>query len=76
MAVNAKVGIGGRSTFFSDDPMMNQLLAAYIAPTIILLVLSATIGSEEKVDLKHIMIAAFGWPVVAPVLAWRAWVAR
>jgi hypothetical protein len=55
---------------------MKELLVAYLGVVITLLVLSTRIGSREGVALTHILIAAFGWPLVGPVLAWRAWVAR
>jgi hypothetical protein len=55
---------------------MRELLVAYLGVVVVLLVLSTQIESEEGVSLKHIFIAAFGWPVVAPVIAWRVWVSR
>jgi hypothetical protein len=55
---------------------MRELLVAYLGVVVALLTLSTSIDGEEGVDLKHILIAAFGWPLLAPVLAWRAWVAR
>ncbi|MBM6595990.1 hypothetical protein [Microvirga pudoricolor] len=55
---------------------MSELVIAYLGVVIVLLTLSTSIGGEEGVDLKHILIAAFGWPLLGPVLAWRAWLAR
>jgi hypothetical protein len=55
---------------------MQDVAVAYLSVVIGLLVLSTRIASDEGVDLKHILIAAFGWPLVAPVVAWRAWVGR
>jgi hypothetical protein len=55
---------------------MRDALAAYLGIVVVLLALSTRIADEEGVDLKHILIAAFGWPLVAPVVAWRAWVSR
>jgi hypothetical protein len=52
------------------------MLVAYLGVVIMLLALSTRIDSDEGVGLKHILIAAFGWPLVAPVIAWRAWVSR
>jgi hypothetical protein len=48
----------------------------YLIVVIILLSISTTIGEDEGVSLTHILIAAFGWPLFAPVLAWRAWFPR
>ena len=55
---------------------MNEWSVAYLTVVIALLAISTTIDDDEGVDLTHILIAAFGWPVVAPVLAWRAWFPR
>jgi hypothetical protein len=55
---------------------MRDVLVAYLGVVIALLALSTRIESDEGVSLKHILIAAFGWPLVAPVIAWRAWVSR
>lgn len=55
---------------------MRDVLVAYLGVVIMMLTLSTRIASDEGVGLKHILIAAFGWPLVAPVIAWRAWVGR
>jgi hypothetical protein len=55
---------------------MRELFIAYLGVVIALLMLSTGIGRSEGVDLKHILIAAFGWPFAAPVLAWKVWLAR
>lgn len=55
---------------------MRELLIAYTGVVIALLTLSTAIEGDEEVALKHILIAAFGWPLIAPILAWKAWVAR
>ena len=55
---------------------MRELLIAYLAVVIGLLALSTSIDSDEGVSLKHILVAAFGWPVLAPLMAWRAWASR
>ena len=54
---------------------MRAFLIGYLGVVIGLLTFSTGI-KEEGVSLKHILIAAFGWPLLAPVLAWRAWFAR
>jgi hypothetical protein len=48
----------------------------YLCGVILLLAVSTTIGSHEKVGLDHIFVAAFGWPVFAPLMALRAWISR
>jgi hypothetical protein len=55
---------------------MRECGVAYLAVVIVLLTLCTRIDSEEGVDLRHILIAAFGWPLVAPVVAWRFWLSR
>jgi hypothetical protein len=55
---------------------MRDVVVAYLGVVIMLLALSTRIESDEGVGLKHILIAAFGWPLVAPVIAWRVWVSR
>jgi hypothetical protein len=55
---------------------MRELLIAYLGVVIALLALSTSIDTDEGISLKHILIAAFGWPVLAPLLAWRAWASR
>jgi hypothetical protein len=55
---------------------MNVLLMVYLCGVILLLAVSTTIESHEDVGLDHILIAAFGWPVFASLLALRAWTSR
>jgi hypothetical protein len=55
---------------------MRELLTAYLGVVIVLLALSTKIEADEGISLTHILIAAFGWPVVAPVIAWKAWFSR
>lgn len=55
---------------------MRELAMVYLCGVILLLMVSTSIEKEEKVDLGHILIAAFGWPILAPVLAVRAWTSR
>jgi Mg2+/citrate symporter len=55
---------------------MRELVMVYVCGVILLLAVSTTIGREEKVRLDHIFIAAFGWPILTPILALRAWSSR
>lgn len=55
---------------------MREWLIGYVAVVIGLLVVSTTIDDHEGISLTHILIAAFGWPLLAPVMAWKAWSAR
>jgi hypothetical protein len=55
---------------------MRELLIAYLAVVIALLALSTSIDQDEGINLKHILVAAFGWPILAPLLAWRVWASR
>jgi hypothetical protein len=55
---------------------MPELLIVYLCGVIVLLAVSTCIGGEEGIDLKHILIAGFGWPLLMPLMAWRAWVSR
>ncbi len=48
----------------------------YLCGVILLLMISTTIGRDEKINLDHILIAAFGWPVLAPMLALKSWTSR
>lgn len=63
---------------FQDEgeQAVQALEIAYIGVVVTLLGLSMGIAEDEGVTLRHILIAAFGWPLLAPVLAWRAWLAR
>lgn len=49
---------------------MRELAIAYFGIVVALLVLSTSIRDDD-VRLKHILIAALGWPLIAPVLAWK-----
>ncbi|HLM41306.1 MAG TPA: hypothetical protein VK434_17150 [Microvirga sp.] len=55
---------------------MNALLMGYLCGVILLLAVSTGIDGDEDVGLDHILIAAFGWPVFASLLALRAWTSR
>jgi hypothetical protein len=55
---------------------MREVLMVYLSGVILLLAVSTMIDSEEDVGLDHILIAGFGWPVVTPILALRAWTSR
>lgn len=55
---------------------MNALLMVYLCGVILLLAVSTTIDSDENVGIDHILIAAFGWPVFASLLALRALTSR
>ncbi len=54
---------------------MRALLMIYLSGAILLLGLSTMI-EEDDVSLDHILIAAFGWPIITPLLALRAWTSR
>lgn len=49
------------------------MLMVYLCGVILLLTLSTTIDSEEKLGFDHIVIAAFGWPIFTSILALKAW---
>ena len=55
---------------------MRILLMVYLCGVILLLAVSTTIDPEEDVGLDHILIAGFGWPVFASLLALRALISR
>lgn len=55
---------------------VRELLVVYLCGVVLLLTVSTSIEGEEGVGLDHILIAAFGWPVIAPALAFRAWTSR
>ena len=55
---------------------MNVMLMIYLCGVILLLAVSTTIENDEDVGLDHILIAAFGWPIFASLLALRAWTSR
>jgi hypothetical protein len=48
----------------------------YLVVVVGLLVVSTTIDDDEGVSLTHILIAAFGWPLFAPIMVWRTWFPR
>ncbi len=51
---------------------MRELLIVYLAVTIAIALL-LTGPDEDDFDIKHVMAAVFGWPLVALALAWMAW---
>lgn len=55
---------------------MREWLIGYLAVVIGLLVVSTSIDEDEGVGLTHILISAFGWPLLAPIVAWKVWSAR
>ena len=55
---------------------MRELLMLYICGVVLLLAVSTSIDSEEKVGLDHIVIAAFGWPIFTSILALKALTSR
>ena len=48
----------------------------YLCGVLLLLAGSNMIAAEEDVGLDHILIAGFGWPILTPILALRAWTSR
>ncbi|WP_230532473.1 hypothetical protein [Microvirga roseola] len=48
----------------------------YLCGVILLLMVSTMIESEEGIGLDHILVAAFGWPLFAPMVAVKAWTGR
>ncbi len=52
---------------------MREVLMVYLSGVILLLMVSTMIDGEEGVSLDHILIAGFGWPILTPILALRAW---
>jgi hypothetical protein len=55
---------------------MREVLMIYLSGVILLLAASTMIRDEEEVGLDHILIAGFGWPILTPILALRAWNSR
>ncbi len=56
---------------------MREVLMIYLCGVILLLVVSTTINDEDDgIGLDHILIAGFGWPILTPILALRAWNSR
>ena len=55
---------------------MREVLMIYLAGVILLLAVSTMINDEDGVGLDHILIAGFGWPILTPLLAFRAWHSR
>ena len=55
---------------------MREVLMVYLCGVILLLAVSTTIDGEDGVGLDHILIAGFGWPILTPILALRAWTSR
>jgi len=55
---------------------MREVLMVYLCGVIVLLAVSTTIDREEGIGLDHILIAGFGWPILTPILALRAWNSR
>ncbi|WP_262270619.1 MULTISPECIES: hypothetical protein [Microvirga] len=55
---------------------MREVLMVYLCGVILLLAVSTMIDGEEGVGLDHILIAGFGWPILTPILALRAWTSR
>lgn len=51
---------------------MTSLAVTYLSGAIGLLVVSTGIKDPHGVRLKHILIAALGWPLIAPVIVWKA----
>jgi hypothetical protein len=52
---------------------MREVLMVYLCGVILLLAVSTMIEDGEEVGLDHILIAGFGWPILTPILALRAW---
>jgi hypothetical protein len=52
------------------------VLALYIGVVITLLVLSTRIPLEDRLGLRVVFIAAFGWPLAVPVIIWKVWSKR
>jgi hypothetical protein len=55
---------------------MREVLMIYLCGVILLLAVSTMINDEEEIGLDHILIAGFGWPILTPLLALRAWHSR
>ena len=47
---------------------MREILKIYLSGDVLLLILSTSIRSEDKISLDHILIAAFGWPILLMLL--------
>lgn len=52
---------------------MYEVLVIYLGGVIALLALATRIDIREGIGLSSILIAAFGWPLAAPVVAWKVW---
>ena len=55
---------------------MREVLIIYLCGVVLLLAVSTMINDEENIGLDHILIAGFGWPILTPLLALRAWHGR
>jgi hypothetical protein len=55
---------------------MREVLMVYLCGVILLLAVSTSIDSDEEVGMKHILIAAFGWPIFTSILAVKAFSSR
>jgi hypothetical protein len=55
---------------------MRELVMVYLLGVVLLLAVSTTIDGDEGVGLDHILIAGFGWPILTPILALKAWTGR
>lgn len=55
---------------------MREVLMIYLCGVILLLTASTMINDDEGIGLDHILIAGFGWPILTPLLALRAWHSR
>jgi hypothetical protein len=55
---------------------MREVLMVYLCGVILLLAVSTMIDGEDGVSLDHILIAGFGWPILTPILALKAWNGR
>jgi hypothetical protein len=51
-------------------------MALYIGVVIALLALATRTPLGDRLGLKVLLIVAFGWPLMIPVIVWRVWTNR
>jgi hypothetical protein len=68
----ALLNAGGLHSLFTGGDW-RLVLALYIGVVIALLVLSTRIPLEDRLGLRVVFIAAFGWPLAVPVIIWKVW---
>ncbi|MGO4573911.1 hypothetical protein [Microvirga sp. 2TAF3] len=71
---------GDTQVLFNDGQLRELLaygdwkvfLAGYMGIVIVLLMIVTKTPLKDKYNLKTILMATFGWPLIAPFFVWRA----